>query len=438
MNRAVRVACLPPLLVALDFSVLALSAPALASDLDMSPAVLSWVYTSYSLAFGSALLVAGRLADRGHARSALVAGMTLYTCAAWATAVAPSSGWVVGSRMAQGLGAALMTPSALVVLSRSTVEEDERRTALAVYGVVVSSGFVLGGLLGGLLIDLGGWRVAVGSGSVVAAAATGLAWSSVLPSPPAAEGDGRLDVGGAVLLAGMMTSFSLAVGQPVPGTSPACVAACIACAGAFVRHERRARTPLVSHAVIRAPGAGAGGLGAALVTCSGVAAVLLVSVQLQGPRGYSGAETGVIFSAFGLAAVVGGAFARRLCRSRGPRRVLSTGLVVQGTAIAAFGLDGVPLTVTVLTLGVFGLGHVVANAGVMMVALADPSSSDDGAIVGLVSTAQYLGAGMGPVLAFLAAPSHAFVLLGGVAGLGGCVIAARRRGRGPRRTPLRA
>src|ERR687894_2070888 len=142
----------------LDIAIMTVALPSIGSDLDFSPADLSWVINAYALLFGGFLLLGGRMADLVGRRRMFMAGLILFTVASLAGALAQSALWLVIARGVQGLGAALVSPAALALVMTLFPEGAERNKALGIWGAVAGSGGAAGAILGDILTDMQSWE----------------------------------------------------------------------------------------------------------------------------------------------------------------------------------------------------------------------------------------------------------------------------------------
>src|SRR5438046_873327 len=159
-NRWVALALLAAaqFVVVLDASIVNVALPSIGKDLDFSQDNLSWVVNAYVLVFGGFLLLGGRIADLLGRRRLFVAGLILFAAASLAGGLAQSAGWLVAARAVQGLGAALLSPAALSLVTVLFAEGSERNKAMGVWGAVFGSGGAAGVLLGGMLTQWAGWQ----------------------------------------------------------------------------------------------------------------------------------------------------------------------------------------------------------------------------------------------------------------------------------------
>src|ERR1700736_4527273 len=144
-------------MVVLDISIVNVALPSIRTDLHFSQASLQWVITAYSIVFGGVLLLGGRLADLLGRRRLFVAGLALFTVSSLLDGLAWSEGSLIAFRALQGLGAALVAPAALSILTTTFREGRERNLALGIWGAVSGSGAAAGVLLGGVLVSTLSW-----------------------------------------------------------------------------------------------------------------------------------------------------------------------------------------------------------------------------------------------------------------------------------------
>ena len=188
-------------MVVLDVAIVNVALPSIKTDLHFSEASLQWVITAYSILFGGVLLLGGRLADILGRRRLFVAGLVLFTISSLLDGLAWSEGSLIAFRSLQGLGAALLSPAALSILTTTFAEGRERNLALGVWGAVSGSGAAAGVLLGGVLTSAFGWSwiffVNVPVGALVLAVTPWL-----LRESKAELGHHRFDAAGAVSITG--------------------------------------------------------------------------------------------------------------------------------------------------------------------------------------------------------------------------------------------
>src|SRR5688572_13862070 len=202
---ALALLALAQFVVVLDASIVNVALPSIGRDLQFSQDDLSWVVNGYTLFFGGFLLLGGRMADLLGRRRLFVAGLVLFALASLAGGLATSSGMLIGARAVQGLGAALLSPAALSLVTVIFAEGAERNKALGVWGAVAGSGGAAGVLLGGVLTEYAGWEwvlfVNVPIGILAAVAA-----SRLLPESRN-TGSRHFDIAGAVSVTAGLSLF---------------------------------------------------------------------------------------------------------------------------------------------------------------------------------------------------------------------------------------
>ncbi|WP_103533559.1 MFS transporter [Streptomyces sp. SM11] len=401
--------CAAQFIIALDFSILSVALPVLGEDLGMGRADLQWAMTAFALPAGGFLLLFGRISDLFGRRRLFLAGLAVFTMASVLAAAAWDPASFLAGRALQGLGAAAVVPTGMSLLTTTFPEGPQRNKALAVNGTVLSLGFTVGILLGGVMTDQLGWRstmtLLAGAGAIVAIVAPLLLAESRPAERP------RLDVPGAVTVTGGLLSVIYALSTAADqGFGEIEVIATLVLGllllGAFVAVEFRAAQPLVSLQMLRRPSVAFGNLGG-LTTFSMMSSVIfLLTLYLQQVLGLSGFETSLVFGGQGVVLAATGMAASRIIAALGARRTLVVGLAVQsaGTAALVFlpGSGGVPLAVTALLLA--SVGHMSAIVSYGVNATSGLTDHEQGLATGLVTSAQQIGITIGiPVLSALAA-----------------------------------
>jgi MFS family permease len=392
VRRTRATCCAPPFLAAMDFALVAVAAPVVARDAGLSAGTVAWLFSASSLPFGALLALSGRLAGRVGRLRMIRLGLLVFAAGAAVVVAGRSPGVLLAGRALQGTGAALMTPAALAHLTAATAAGEPRRRALAAYGASVAAGFTSGAVAGGALIAVAGWREAV---AVEAIAALGAAGAAGGPEAAAAR---ALDLGGALGCGLLVLALTLTAGSAIPPEAGVVVLAVLV--PVLLAHERRAAEPLLAPALLRLQATRRAALGGALVTATGVPAIVLVTLQVEGARRSTPLEAGLLLGCFGAAAPLAQRASAGPSRAaRTPRRLLASGLAVQGAAIMGLGPLGQVAWPAGLAaaLAVFGAGHVAANAGAAMTATASVASERRDDAAALLATAQYAGAACGPL-----------------------------------------
>src|SRR5881275_2670919 len=142
----------------LDVAIVNVAIPSIQRDLDIAESTVQWVITAYAITFGGFLLLGGRMADLLGRRRIFIVGLVLFTLASLTCGLASSAGVLIGSRAVQGIGAAIISPAALSIVTTTFTEGPERNKALGIWGALGGSGAAVGVLLGGILTKYAGWE----------------------------------------------------------------------------------------------------------------------------------------------------------------------------------------------------------------------------------------------------------------------------------------
>ncbi|WP_290871487.1 MFS transporter [Aquabacterium sp.] len=391
------------LMIVLDISIVITGLPRIRESLGFSPAMLSWVHTAYTLAFGGGLMAGARAGDLFGRRRMLVLGLSLFVAASLAIGLATSPAMLVSARAVQGLGSAILAPATLALLSVSFPEGPERTRALGWYGATAGLGASIGMVLGGVLADLVSWRagffINVPIGLV-------LLWAALRHVPQDPKGEGDLDLPGALLstLGMVLLVFGL-VEVAETGwhsrLSLGALAAGVACLLAFFLHEARTAQPLLPlrlfHSRVRS-----GAYAARLLFLAGVIGFWFYLTQyLQGVLGMRPMQAGLAFLPATVVQLGAAMAVSPLARRWGHERVLATGLALStvGMAwLAQIGADTAYLTGVALPMAVLGMGQGLALSPLTIAGVAGVAPQDAGAASGLVNASHQLGGSLGLAL----------------------------------------
>ncbi|MGW6703802.1 MFS transporter [Streptomyces sp. NPDC054956] len=399
------------LMTVLDGSIVTVAMPAIQEDLGFTPAGLSWVVNAYLIAFGSLLLLAGRLGDLIGRKRMFLAGTGVFTGASLLAGFAGSPEVLIAARFLQGLGSAMASAVSLGILITLFTEPRERAKAIAVFSFTGAAGASLGQVLGGVLTDALDWHWIFFINLPIGLAALALA----LPALPADQGLGLragADVLGALLVtAGLMLGIYTVIEVEHQGWLSAHTlglgALSLALLAGFAVRQAKARTPLVPLRIFRSRNV----VGANLVQMLMVAALfsfqILLALHLQKVLGYGAAETGLAM--LPAAVVIGGVslFASAPLNARfGERRVLLAGLAL---LVAALGLlTRLPVHADyvrdLLPVMLLAAGFGLALPALTALGMSGADERDAGLASGLFNTTQQIGMALGvAVLSTLAA-----------------------------------
>jgi EmrB/QacA subfamily drug resistance transporter len=390
------------LMVILDISAVNVALPDMASDLSIARADVGWAITSYSLIFGSLLLLGGRAADLLGRRRVFLTGLTVFTVSSLASALAAGAGELFAARAGQGLGAAMLSPAALSIIMTAFSEGRERTRALGVWGAVGGAGAAIGVLLGGTLTELVDWRaiffINLPVGLVLAAGALRIVPADA--GPPRWRG---LDLRGAALATVSFGALVYAISQASSAgwTSPQTLgigAAGLAGLTVFAALELRTAQPLlrVQRLADRAVGGGIVMMLAASAVLFG--SFLLTSLYMQNVLGTGPMETGLAFLPLAVATGAGAHIGGNVIRRAGVRVPLAGAFAVTaGGLLLLAGVDAHGSYLGDLLPGMLitGLGLGVVLVGVAVSVLTGAPDEETGMLSGLNTTGHEIGGSLG-------------------------------------------
>ncbi|MEV7991002.1 MFS transporter [Streptomyces sp. NPDC086077] len=406
----VALACSGQFLVVLDVSVVNVALPSMRADLGLSGSGLQWVVNAYAIAFAGFMLLGGRAGDLYGRKRMFLVGLALFTLASLGGGLAREGWELLAARAVQGLGAAVLAPSTLTILTSAVPEGAARARAIATWTAVGAGGGAAGGLVGGLLVDGLSWRwvllINVPVGAVVL---LGALWG--LPESRAGQRR-RLDLPGAVLVtAGLGTlAFGISQTEAEGWTAAATLVpllAGLALIGLFLLVEARTAAPLMPLGLFRLRSVASANVAMLLSGSAMFCMWFFMTLYAQNVLGYTPLEAGLALVPSSLAVVVGSKLAPRLMRGAGARNVAVLGSVV---AAAGFGwqstitAEGGYLTAIMFPgiLMMLGAGLAATPLAALATSGADPGEA--GVVSGLVNTSRTMGGSLGlAVMSTLAA-----------------------------------
>jgi EmrB/QacA subfamily drug resistance transporter len=402
--------CAAQFMVILDITVVNVALPSIQADLGIAVKNLQWVVTAYTLAFGGLLLLGGRAADLLGRRRIFLAGLLVFSVASLGGALATSTAVLLAARVAQGVGAAMLSPAALSLITTMFAEGRERQRALAAWAAVAASGGAFGVLAGGALTETLGWE-AIFLVNVPVGLAVGLAALRVLPKAPS-QGSGRIDIVGALLATGSLVALIYGLVEAPSagwGSFQTLGLVSIAVAGLviFVLVEARVRQPLVALGVFRrrptvvALALMVAGMGTVL------SAFFFSSLYLQQILGHSALRTGLEFLPGAVLLVIAAHLGGRLVSRFGSRPVLAGGMALGALGavlLAGVSADGSYVADVLPGLLVLDAGIGLAASGIFITAMSGVGEGEAGVVSGLTTTSHELGIALVlPVLSTIAA-----------------------------------
>jgi EmrB/QacA subfamily drug resistance transporter len=419
------------LMVILDITAVNIALPSLAADLDLTGSSISWTITSYSLIFGSLLLLGGRAADLLGRRRVFLTGLGIFTASSFASALAGTAGALFAARAGQGLGAAMLSPAALAIIV-AAFDGRQRAKALAAWGAVGGAGAAVGVVVGGVLTEFSDWRT-IFYVNLPVAAALAIAALKTIPADTHEPRWRGLDLRGAALATTSLGAIVYAITQAEGAGWTSTQTHVLGLGGlaglaAFAALERRTETPLlrIERLADRAVG---GGLFLMLAAAGSIFGLfLLSSLYLQNVLGWGPLSTGLAFIPLALAAGVGAHGAGHVVGKHGVRGPLSGAFLVAAAGMALLarvGENGSYLTDVLPGMLVAGFGLGVAVVSVSIAILTGARDEEAGMISGLNSTGHELGGTLGiAIFSTVAAGSGAIAGPQAASGIAHAFVAA--------------
>src|SRR5918997_6246673 len=392
--------------VVLDASIVNVALPSIGRELQFSQENLSWVVNAYTLTFGGFLLLGGRMADLLGRRRLFMAGLLLFAAASLAGGLAQTDIQLIVARAVQGLGAAILSPAALSILTTTFAEGSERNRALGVWGAVAGSGGAVGVLLGGVLTEYFGWEWVLFVNVPIALFGAAMT-ARVLPESRM-TGARHYDVAGAVSITAGISLLVYALVDAVDvgwGDTQTLGLGAIALAliGAFVAIELRTGHPLVPFGIFRKRTLTGANIVAVLVAMSLFSMFFFVSLYMQQVLGYDALKAGVAYLPLAVGIIVSAGLASQVVTRVGFKPVMVIGFVFVAAGLVWFaqvspGGSYVGDVLFPSLLAAVGLGLVFVP--LTIAAVAGVSAEESGLASGLINTSQQVGGALG--LAILA------------------------------------
>jgi len=394
--------CSAQFVVVLDASIVNVALPSIGKALDFSQENLPWVVNAYVLTFGGFLLLGGRTADLLGRRKVFMAGLMLVAVASLAAGFAATEGQLIAARAAQGLGAAIISPAALSIVTTTFSDGAERNRALGVWGAVAGSGGAAGVLLGGVLTDGLGWEWVLWVNVPVSLIAFALS-PRLIAESRAEEETRAFDVAGAVTVT---ASLSVLVYALVDANDAGwgstqtigLIGLAIALMAAFIAIELRAAKPLVPFSIFRIrtlTGANVVGL---LVGASLFSMFFFITLYMQQVLGYSPIHAGLSYLPLSVVIIASAGIASQLVTKLGYKPVLAMGMLFIAVGLLWFSRVSVGggFSTDILGPSLFaaaGLGFAFVTTTIA--AVSGVEESEAGLASGLINTSQQVGGALG-------------------------------------------
>ncbi len=387
----------------MDATIVNVAIPAIRRDFGASASQMQWVIDIYTLVLASLLMLSGAAGDRFGRRRVFQIGLTVFAAGSLLCSLAPGVDALIAARLIQGIGGSMMNPVALSIISQVFVGRVERARALGIWGGVVGISMALGPIVGGMLIELVGWRSVFWINLPICGAAIVLT-ALFVPESRSVTRRGIDPIGQLLALA---TLFGLvfvliegpALGWSDPRIAAIAVTAALSFAG-FLRYESRREDPFVDLRFFRSVPFASATVIAVCAFASWGAFLFMMSVYLQGQRGYSAAHTGLIYLPIAIGALVFSPLSGRMVGRFGARpSLLIAGLLLTAAPAMLTRLTGVtPIAVVLVIFGVFGIGFAMVNAPVTNAAVSGMPQDRAGAASAVTSTSRQVGVSIGVAL----------------------------------------
>jgi EmrB/QacA subfamily drug resistance transporter len=388
--------------IVLDAAIVNVAIPSIGKDLHFSQENLTWIPNAYALTFGGFLLLGGRMADLLGRRRLFMVGLVLFSLASLLGGLSTSEGQLIAARALQGLGAALLAPSALSMVTTTFVEGAERNKALGVWGAVSGSGGAAGVLLGGVLTEYLGWEWVLWVNVPIGIVAAILAPRLLVESRKEAE-TRAFDALGAITVTAGLSLLVYALVDTINagwGSSQTIglLALSAALIGVFVVTELRSRAPLMPFRIFRLrtlTGANVVGL---LIGSAIFAMFFFLSRYMQQVLGYDALKAGLSYLPLTIVIIVSAGVASQLVTKLGFKPVLIAGMALVAVALLWFAqvpVDGSYVTDLLAPMIIAAVGLGFAFVPVTIAAVSKISADDSGLASGLINTSQQVGGALG-------------------------------------------
>ena len=398
---ALAVLAVAQFMVVLDASIVNVALPSIQTDLGFSESSLQWVVNAYTLAFGGFLMLGGRAADLFGRRRMFIVGLGLFSVASLAGGFAQSDGWLIAARGVQGLGAAIVSPAALAIVTTTFTEGKERNRALGIWGALAGGGGAVGVLMGGMLTEWAGWEWVLFVNVPIGLAAMFFAPRYVRESRTHERTS--MDVLGAVTVTAGLVALVYALVDANDagwgsGQTIGLLALSVLLLVGFVVTELRTRNPLMPLTIFRNRNvSSADGVGL-LIGASLFSMFFFISLYLQQVLGQSALEAGLSYLPLSVGIITSAGAASALATRLGPKPVLVAGMVLVSIGLVLFtqiSADGSYLGDVLIPSVVVAVGLGLAFVSVTVIAVSGVSHAEAGMASGLLNTAQQVGGALG-------------------------------------------
>jgi EmrB/QacA subfamily drug resistance transporter len=397
------ICCLSVLMTIMDLTIVNLAIPSIRTELGATAAHAQWTIAIYALGVASLQLLGGEAGDRFGRRRVLQIGTTVFMLGSLLCSLAPTIDVLIAARLIQAVGASMMNPVALAIISQVFVEPTERARAIGIWGAVFGAALALGPIVGGVLIETVGWRGVFWINLPIGAAAV-VACALLVPDSETSTRRGT-DLLGQLLATGSLFGLVFVlIESPGRGwTHPWVIITAAAAACAFVgflRHESRHPDPFIDLRLFRSAAFAAAAVIALSVFTVWGAFLFMMSIYLQGWRGYTAVHAGLLLLPVGIAVLVLSPISGHLVSRFGNRPpLLIAGLMtVVMSAMLAFLDPAAPRWLLILICVAFGITFGMVTVPVNYAAVSSVPQDRAGSAAGVTSTGKQIGISLGVAL----------------------------------------
>jgi EmrB/QacA subfamily drug resistance transporter len=402
--RTLFVVAISQLMIVLDSSIMNIAIPSAKIDLGISDANQQWVITAYTLAFGSLLLLGGRIGDYMGRKKIFLVGLVGFAAASALGGIASTQGLLFASRALQGVFGALLAPAALAIISVTFTVPAERAKAFGVIGAISGGGAAIGLILGGTLTEFFSWRWCLGVNTPIAIVAALLAIKYVRESK--AEGNNTYDIPGVFTATAGLFSLTYGFNEAATkgwssSTTISFLAAAVVLLVIFVVIEMKVANPLMPLRVVTERNRGGSYLGSLVVGAGLFSMFLFLGLYLQVILGYTPLKSGFAFLPFTAGIIVFAGIASQMLPKVGPRALMVPGLIAAGAGMLMISriTPETSYTTHVLpALLIMSSGMALVFIPLTSTSLHGVSSNDTGVASAMLNTSQQIGGSLGTAL----------------------------------------
>lgn len=395
--------CLSLLIVSMDATIVNVAIPSIRTDLGATASQLQWVIDVYTLVLASLLMLSGAMGDRFGRRRVFQAGLLIFAIGSLLCSLAPGIDALIAARFLQAIGGSMLNPVALSIISQVFTGPVERARAIGIWGAVVGISMALGPTVGGLLIHLISWRAVFWINLPICLAAIVLT-AIFVPETRSATMRNIDPVGqllAVVFLFGAV--FTLIEGPALGWDNGRVIAAgtvAVLTFAAFLRYESRRTDPFIDLRFFRSVPFASATVIAICAFASWGALLFMMSLYLQGARGYSAVQTGLIYLPIAVGALVFSPLSGRLVGRYGarPSLLVSGVMIAAASTVLALLPESAPVWALMAVFAVFGIGFSMVNAPITNAAVSGMPLDRAGAASAVTSTSRQIGVSIGVAL----------------------------------------